>query len=176
MKLEIRPVTAADAHELAELLNAIIARGGTTALEEPFTPEQLDEVYLTGPDVLSCVAAVEIGSGQLVGFQTLIRDRNLPEGWSDIATFSRVDGVQKGVGASLFVATRANAKVLELTAINATIRADNTGGLAYYAKMGFHDYKVDRAVPLKDGTRVDRIYRRYDLREVRDRIQSTQAI
>ena len=28
--------------ELAQLLNAVIARGGTTALEEPFTPEQLD--------------------------------------------------------------------------------------------------------------------------------------
>ena len=42
MSLEVRSFTAADAHELAQLLNAVIARGGTTALEEPFTPEQLD--------------------------------------------------------------------------------------------------------------------------------------
>ena len=40
--LQVRPVTSADAPELADLLNAIIARGGTTALEEPFTPERLD--------------------------------------------------------------------------------------------------------------------------------------
>lgn len=37
MSLRVRFVTTADAHELAELLNEIIAREGTTALEEPFT-------------------------------------------------------------------------------------------------------------------------------------------
>lgn len=44
---------------------------------------------------------------------------------------------------------------------NATIRADNAGGLAYYARMGFQDYAVARGVPLADGTPVDRISRRY---------------
>ena len=41
MTLTVRPVTSADAPELAELLNAIIARGGTTALD---TPEHIQEV------------------------------------------------------------------------------------------------------------------------------------
>ena len=57
--LQVRPVTSADAPELAELLNAIIVRGGTTALEQSFTPELLDGTYLTGPKVLSCVVAVD---------------------------------------------------------------------------------------------------------------------
>ncbi|MDN3568051.1 hypothetical protein ACFQY5_02430 [Paeniroseomonas aquatica] len=48
----IRPVRAADAPGLAALLNAIIARGGTTALEAPFTPEQLSRAMLAGPGVI----------------------------------------------------------------------------------------------------------------------------
>lgn len=161
--VQVRPVAEADAPELAELLNAIIARGGTTALEEPFTPARLAETYLTGPDVLSCVVAVEPG-GRLAGFQTLGHAPHLPEGWGEIGTYARVDGARKGVGGALFAATRTRAEALGLTAIDATIRADNSGGLAYYARMGFDDYGVDRAIPLEDGTPVDRVHKRYILR------------
>jgi hypothetical protein len=47
--------------------------------------------------------------------------------------------------------------------INATIRADNTGGLAYYAKMGFETYGITKDVPLLDGTPVDRINKRFQV-------------
>ncbi|WP_420810234.1 GNAT family N-acetyltransferase [Ensifer aridi] len=66
-----------------------------------------------------------------------------------------------GAGTALFAATKAYARDAGFLAINATIRADNIGGLAYYSKMGFVDYKVDKAVPLKDGRPVDRISKRY---------------
>ena len=163
MSIAVRPAVSADAPELAELLNAIIARGGTTALEEAFTPERLDATYLTGPGVLSCVVAVDSESGRLEGFQTLIREAHLPDDWGDIGTFARVDGTQRGVGSALFAATSERARALGLAALNAEIRADNVGGLAFYAKMGFEDYKVDRAVPLADGTPMDRIDKRYPL-------------
>jgi L-amino acid N-acyltransferase YncA len=163
MSVKVRPVTSDDAPELADLLNAIIARGGTTALEEAFTPERLDETYLTGPNVLSCVVAVETGTGQLEGFQTLIREEHLADGWVDIGTFTRVGGTQRGVGSALFAATRERARTLGLVGINAEIRADNRGGLAFYGKLGFHYYKTDRERPLKDGTPVDRIYKQYSL-------------
>jgi hypothetical protein len=42
-RIEIREAARGDASELAELLNAIIAQGGTTALEDPFTPDRLAE-------------------------------------------------------------------------------------------------------------------------------------
>lgn len=163
MSLEIRPVTSADAPELAALLNAIIARGGTTALEEPFTPERLDQTYLTGPQVLSCMVALDGASGRLEGFQTVIRDERLPKGWGDIGTFARVDATRRGVGSALFAATRDRARALGLTAINAEIRADNRGGLTFYGKMGFEDYKIERAVPLGDGVPVDRMHKLYSL-------------
>jgi len=162
----VRPVTSADAPELAELLNAIIARGGTTALEQPFTPERLDATYLTGLKVISCMVAVDDETGRLEGFQTLVHEAHLPEGWGDIGTFTRVDGIQRGIGSALFAATRDRARELGMEAINAEIRADNTGGLAFYGKQGFEDYRVERARPLRDGRPMDRMFKSYPLKTV----------
>ena len=160
----VRPVQASDAAEVAALLNAIIARGGTTALETPYTPERLAEAYLTGPDVFCCFVAVDRVTGRIEGFQTLGRTNRVASDWGDIGTFSRVDGTQRGVGSALFAVTLARATELGLAGINATIRADNTGGLAFYDKIGFEDYAITPAVALKDGTPVDRISKRYPLR------------
>jgi L-amino acid N-acyltransferase YncA len=165
MRIEVRRVREEDAPELAELLNAIIARGGTTALEEPFTAATLARKYLTGPEVISCVVAVDRESGRLEGFQTLVREDHLPDAMGDIGTFARVGGTQRGVGTALFAATRAAARARSLSAINATIRADNTGGLAFYERMGFVDHSVSAAVPLLDGTPTDRMHKRYELRK-----------
>lgn len=161
---DVRDVAHADAAELTELLNAIIAKGGTTSLEEPFTTAQLDRAYLSGPDVLCCFVAVDVATGRIEGFQTLGRYPNLPDDVGDIGTFARPDGTQRGVGSTLFAATRERARALGLSAINATIRADNVGGLAFYRKLGFIDHEVLKDVPLKAGTPVDRIVRRYALR------------
>jgi len=161
--VRVRPVQGADAPTLAALLNEIIARGGTTALEQPFTPAELAEAMLTGPDVYCCFVA-EDSTGDLVGFQALTRWGHLPDGVGDIGTFTRVGYVQRGTGSRLFEATRRGAQEIGLTAINATIRADNSGGLAFYGRLGFTDDGISRAVPLADGTPVDRISKRLALR------------
>lgn len=158
--LAVRPVLSQDAEQLADLLNAIIAEGGTTALEEPFTGDALDDTYLTGPDVLSCIVAEDAKAGELVGFQTLVRSSSLPEDVADIATFAKIGATQRGIGSSLFNATRANARELGLNEINATIRADNEGGIRFYSKMGFEDHSKTEGVPLADGTLVDRVHKR----------------
>ncbi|WP_296675392.1 GNAT family N-acetyltransferase [Novosphingobium sp.] len=162
MSFAIRPVTSADAPALAEMLNAVIRAGGTTALQREFTPEALDEAYLTGPQVLCCHVAVG-DDGALAGFQTLGRYPGLPADIGDIGTFARVDGKQRGVGSALFPATVARARALGHSAINATIRADNTGGLTFYAKQGFVDHGVTRSAALDDGTLVDRVHKRFAL-------------
>lgn len=159
--LTVRPVRATDAAELADLLNKIIARGGTTALETPYTAEELAQAYLNGPSVLCCFVAE--ADGRLLGFQTLGRQDFLPDHIGDIGTFAQVGGTQRGIGSALFAATCARARAIGLTAINATIRGDNTGGLTFYSRMGFVDHEVVPAVPLKDGTPVDRIRKRFTL-------------
>lgn len=156
----VRPVASADAPALAMLLNAVIRAGGTTALQDEFTPQALDEAYLTGPMVHCCHVAQEV-SGEFAAFQTLVRDMGLPEDIGDIGTFARIDGKQRGAGSALFAVTASRARELGLRAINATIRADNHGGLAFYAKCGFADHGVTGSVPLADGAPVDRIHKRY---------------
>jgi L-amino acid N-acyltransferase YncA len=163
MPFVIRSARREDAPSLAELLNAIIARGGTTALEEPYSADGLADAYLVGPDVICCFVAVNAETGTLEGFQTLGRYPSLPAEWGDIGTFARIGGTQRGIGTALFAATREEARRQGLQWINATIRADNTGGLAFYGRMGFEDYRVSRGMPLKDGTPVDRVHKRYPL-------------
>ncbi|MBW8842374.1 MAG: GNAT family N-acetyltransferase [Sphingomonadales bacterium] len=162
MKLNVRPAARADAPALADLLNEIIAAGGTTAYETPFTPEAFADAHIDGPGVITSMIA-EDGDGQPMGFQILLASDKLGSGWGDIGTFARRGSTTRGIGSALFAATKAAAIAAGLKAINATIRADNTGGLAFYARMGFVDYAVARAVPLADGTPVDRISRRYQL-------------
>jgi L-amino acid N-acyltransferase YncA len=158
----VRPTVRDDAAALADLLNEIIAAGGTTAYQIPFTPEAFAETHIDGPGVLTSVVAHD-EDGVAMGFQILLRDERLPEGWGDIGTFARRGTVQRGTGSALFAATCAAARKLGLVGINATIRADNEGGLAFYGKQGFRDHAVAVAVPLNDGTPVDRISKRYPL-------------
>jgi L-amino acid N-acyltransferase YncA len=156
----IREVTSADGPALADLLNAIIRAGGTTALQEEFTPEALDAAYLTGPKVLCCHVALD-DSGEIAAFQTLLRDSSLPGDVGDVGTFARIDRKKGGAGSALFAATAARARALGLSAINATIRADNSGGLAFYSRQGFADHDRSQGVPLADGTPVDRVHKRF---------------
>lgn len=152
--MKIRPSVHADAAELAALLNEVVAQTGTSALEEPLDEVTFADWFIDGPLMLTSFLAEH--EGRAIGFQTVSRYGDLPEGWGDIGTFTRQPG-RGGVGSALFERTRAEAVRLGLVALKATIRADNEAGLAYYASRGFEDYRVDRAVPLKDGRPVDRI-------------------
>ncbi|KPF64334.1 hypothetical protein IP88_13725 [alpha proteobacterium AAP81b] len=158
--MTLRQATADDAAALAELLNAVIALGGTTALETPFTPSGFAEVFITGAKCRSCLMAIA-EDGSAAGFQLLAHEEYLPAGWADIGSFARAQPRIRGVGKALFPETVAVARGLGLTTINATIRADNVPGLAYYSGLGFETWKVVAGVPLLDGTPVDRIWKRY---------------
>ena len=59
-------------------------------------------------------------------------------------------------------ATAADARA-GVTAIIASIRADNVPGLAYYARLGFVDFAHDPDFALTDGRIVGRVHRRYDI-------------
>jgi L-amino acid N-acyltransferase YncA len=161
LRFMVRDARTGDAQELCDLLNTIIQIGGTTAFETPFGVAEFEEQFLAGPQIMNCFVAEDERRRRLWGFQILERDPELPGDWADIATFARPEPKIPGIGAALFAATAKRARELGLRAINATIRADNGGGLAFYGKLGFEDYKVTQSVPLKDGTLVDRISKRY---------------
>lgn len=161
MMLAVRPSCAEDAVGLCAVLNPIIRAGGSTALETPLDPDTLLDWFIDGPHVL---ASHVVASGERIfGFQALSDHARLPDGWADIATFTdRIDPVP-GAGQALFPATCAIARARGLAVLNATIRADNAGGLRYYRALGFRLYDQSLAVPLADGRPIDRLHHRLDL-------------
>jgi len=161
--LSVRETRPEDTAALSAILNQIIGIGGTTALETALSAAEFREGFVDGPHVLSSLLA-ETPSGEALGFQALLHNPALPEGWADIATFTRREPRTPGVGTALFERTKAAGRALGLIAINATIRADNQSGLPFYDKMGFVTYDRLMGVTLKDGTPVDRMHKRYDLR------------
>lgn len=162
--IAIRPMMPEDVADACRILNHIIAAGGTTAFEIPFSEALFAQSYLNGADKICCHVALD-DQGGVAGFQWLGTYDALPDECADIATFTRRNPVLRGAGRALFDESEKAARALGFTAINATIRADNLLGLSYYEKMGFRDYSVAYGVPLRDGTPVNRISKRYDLRK-----------
>ena len=159
-EISVRPARTDDVPELVALLNQIIERGGTTAYQHMLSEADFAAKFFDAESMLGFHVAC-LADGRRLGFQHLQKLDRLPAGWGDIATFALIDSPVRGVGTALFDVTKAKATELGLTAINATIRADNVPGLGYYSKMGFVDYAVAEAVPLSDGTPVDRISKKY---------------
>ena len=162
MELTVREARPEDVPELAALLNEIVAIGGTTAREDPITGAEFLAQYLHGSGFVSCVVA-EGADGVLYGFQALERMDALPSDWGDIGSFARAKPKVPGVGRAMFTETCRHARDAGIKTINACIRADNVPGLGYYTAMGFVDYDVIKGRPLKDGTPVDRLLKRFDL-------------
>ncbi|WP_099826872.1 GNAT family N-acetyltransferase [Oceaniglobus indicus] len=155
----IRPATPDDAAAIADILNPLIRAGGTTALERELDAAGVADMVFDPARLIACHVALD-DSGIVAGVQWLSHIDGFPNDHGDIATFARAEPKVPGVGRALFAATRQAARDAGLAAIMARIRADNTGGLAYYGKMGFVDHDRFIGVPLADGTRVDRIVKR----------------
>ncbi|MEM7596482.1 MAG: GNAT family N-acetyltransferase [Pseudomonadota bacterium] len=161
--MHVRAAGPMDARAMAELLGEIIEKGGTTAMTEPVSRDDLVG-WMRHYSGQNAWFLAEDNEGGLLGFQWIEPKDSLPRGACDIATFTRVGRIRLGTGSALFEATRRAAMDLGYDWINATIRADNSGGLAYYQSRGFETYQTQRDVPLANGERVDRVKKRFNLR------------
>lgn len=159
MALLTRPADQGDAAGLAALLNRIIEIGGSTAYQSPFTAARFTDEFLSPSACIACTVAVF--DDRLAGFQYLGRPAKdaypTPETWAFIASFVAPGMHGCGIGRRLWEETLASARTEGVRAIDATIRADNPAGLRFYAGLGFTDWDLIRAKPLRDGTPVDRI-------------------
>ena len=86
----------------------------------------------------------------------------LPVG-STVSTFASRSRHRSGVGSGLFARTSEAASRLGFAAINATIRVENVGGLAYYSRMGFETYLVEHGDPKAQGRVFNREHKRFTL-------------
>jgi ribosomal protein S18 acetylase RimI-like enzyme len=155
MPLTVRPAEISDAEPMAELINKLIARGGTTAYRRPFDREGIVEYFIKPRYGISCAVAVE--GVDIVGFQALEWSDpdtpgpdKLPSDWAVVATYVALGQHGRGIGRKLLAATLDAARAAGVICIDATIRHENTGGLTYYDRMGFVDYRMgDDAVSKK---------------------------
>ncbi len=160
--ITVRRAGPLDARPMAELLNEIIAEGGTTALTKPVSAQDLRD-WMESESHQSAWHIAEDEEGDVLGFQLIKPEAYLPDEAVDIATFAKVGRVKMGIGSKLFEKTQEAARQLGYRWINANIRADNSGGLAYYQSRGFEDYAMKRGVILDSGETVDKVLKRYDL-------------
>lgn len=152
------------AREMADILNEIIGIGGTTALVTPVDESDLKSWMARSPG-RSAWHVAENDDGQVMGYQWIEPGDYLPPEAAEIATFARIGHTGLGIGSKLFEATKAAAPSLGYTWINANIREDNAGGLAYYQSRGFEDYGRIDDYQMADGSVVNKILKRYDLRK-----------
>ena len=160
--MHIRRAGQLDAKPMAALLNAIIEQGGTTALTQAVTAADL-AAKMAAYAGRNAWHLAEDQAGMVLGFQWLAPNPNLPAEALDIATFVQSGSRQLGIGSALFDATCTAARALGCRWINATIRADNSGGLVYYQSRGFQDYGREYNITLADGPRVERVHTRFEL-------------
>lgn len=146
MTVDVRTALKSDADQMAELINRIIAIGGTTAYRGPFDGRKIVSEFI-GPELAIC-CHVAVETGTVCGFQALLwsdpswpGEDSLPSDWAVIATYVDPETHGKGIGRALFTRTAAAAGDAGVRAIDATIRKENAGGLSYYARMGFEDYR-----------------------------------
>lgn len=160
--ISVRRAGVLDARPMADLLNEVIAQGGTTARTSPTSALEIKDWMTRYPD-RSAWHLAEDDSGSVLGFQFIEPADYLPDEAAEIATFAKVGKVQMGIGSALFRATEKAARQLGYSWINANIRADNFGGLAYYQSRGFEDYGTKLGVSLGTGLTVDKCLKRYNL-------------
>ncbi|MBO6897079.1 MAG: GNAT family N-acetyltransferase [Shimia sp.] len=161
-QITIQKGSTVDLRQTAELLNEIIAIGGTTAMTKPMSRDDLEGWLMADQDCSTWhVALTE--DGTLLGFQWIGPWGDLPPEACGIGTFVKAGRTGLGIGSKLFEATKTAARALGYTWMDAEIRADNEGGLAYYQSRGFENYKRKDGVVLDNGTEVSKIHKRYDL-------------
>ena len=107
--LNIRRANRLDSRPMAELLNEIIATGGTTALTEPVSPDDI----ITLTEKFNTIWHVAERDGAVVGFQWIKPTDDLPPEATDIATFVQEGQTGLGIGSALFDATKTAARSWE---------------------------------------------------------------
>lgn len=146
MNVFVRAAQDEDADQLAAILNEIVSIGGLTSREGPFDGGRIRREFISPRRGISCFVAV--AGSDVRGFQSLEwsdsdwpgEDR-LPADWAFISTYVQSGHRRLGMGKSLFARTVAAAEATGVSFIDASIRLENAGAMAFYDSLGFEDYR-----------------------------------
>ena len=158
----IRPATEDDAEGVAAIFNAVIEGGRHTVVDRPVTVEQ-ERVFLRNYPTRGVFhVAEDLGSGRIVGFQTLDPyDAPYTRAFDHvgvIGTYVAEDQRRRGVARALYRSTFAAARERGLEKIFAFVRADNPEALAAYQSQGFDVIGTARRHAKLNGRYIDEIF------------------
>ncbi|MBL4892569.1 MAG: GNAT family N-acetyltransferase [Rhizobiaceae bacterium] len=141
--MRVRQAVMSDASEISVFLGQLTSLGERT---RPSDPDFVRTHYIAHSDNIQCSVA-EDADGTILGLQILKvatqgNTYGVAVGWGIIGTHVKPDATRRGVGKTLFVATRKAALDAGLKKIDATIAATNSDGLSYYNAIGFHTYRT----------------------------------
>jgi L-amino acid N-acyltransferase YncA len=138
MEVNIRPATVADAQGVVDVINSVIQEGGLTALYPALTLAQ-EQAFIQslGPRSVMYVAEIE---GTILGVQTIEPLAPYTQAMDHVAvlgTYVYRNYRQQGVGSQLAERTFAFAREQGYEKAIVYVRAGNSGGLAFYRRVGF---------------------------------------
>ncbi len=134
----IRPATPDDAEAIAAVWRAIVAEGGQTVVDRPFTPAQ-ERAYLEQLPPRARVTVAVVG-GIVAGFQSLDLYATYTRAMDHVGvlgTFVLAPLRCRGIGRDLSRATFDHARQAGFAKLVINVRADNPGSQAFYASLGF---------------------------------------
>lgn len=159
MQLSIRRATVEDAAPVAGVLNSVIAEGGLTIFDRPFSVDD-EKRFLSALGPRSAVHIAVIG-GDVVGVQSVDLFSDLGPPVSHVATMGtwlRAGARGRGIGAELFDASIGFARSNKYTKIVIQVLAGNDRALRFYRRLGFEDIGVARQHVRLAGQLHDEIY------------------
>ncbi|HEX5217592.1 MAG TPA: GNAT family N-acetyltransferase [Vicinamibacterales bacterium] len=142
----IRAARPDDAAQVAALMNAVIAEGGLTLFDRPFSVDD-ERRFLEslGPRSVLHVAEVD---GTIAGVQSLDLYSNVAVSLAHVATMGtwlRADARGRGLGRALAQRSFVFAIAHDYSKIVITVLAGNTRARAFYESLGFDVIGIARA-------------------------------
>ncbi|HEX9116862.1 MAG TPA: dephospho-CoA kinase [Anaerolineae bacterium] len=154
----IRPATLADAGGIAAVIEAIIAEGGLTVLDHPFSLEE-ELAYLRSLEPRERIMVATVGD-VLVAHQSLdlyAKYTHAMDHVGVLGTFVHKALRSQGLGRALSAATIDFARGAGFRKFVITVRADNPGAQAFYLSWGFRPCGRLVAQAFVNGREVDEL-------------------
>jgi L-phenylalanine/L-methionine N-acetyltransferase len=128
----VRPASAQDGRELAELFAAVAGERDGIATEPPVDVDQRTAQFAAGSDG----SLVAVADGRIIAMIHLETSRH---GFGEISMLVDRDWRGRGVGSALMRAAIGRGRELGLHKLSLEVFAHNAAGIALYRKCGFVD-------------------------------------
>jgi len=138
MEISIRKASVQDAEEISSIWSVICSERIYSAVNNSFTPEQERE-YISSLSNRECIFVAEYKS-QIIGFQSLDKWAEYSDSFDHvgvIGTFVLPKWRNKKIGRQLAKYTFNFARNNDYEKIVIYVRANNSGAIEFYRKLGF---------------------------------------